>query len=148
MFGVIPEMTACPQCGMPAVRNNYHVSGEEEITCNYCGFQRQKTLSGKMAQKGYGCIHYVKKDEKNGSVETIIRLNTPLSLLGRHEIIMDIEKNYDKDNSSFYVWSEERGIEAIIGAKPMTVEQYAEEQRKEAEYHMRSMRACCSEDFL
>lgn len=150
MFGVIPDMTACPQCGMPAVLNDYHVSGEEEVACSYCGYQHQKTLSGKKIQKGYGCIHYVRKSEQEGDdAETIVRLKTPLSLLGRHNIILDIQQNYDMEKSAFYVWDENKNeLEAIVGAKPMTLEKWLEEQHREEEYRIRSITACCSDDFL
>lgn len=145
MFGVIPEMVSCPQCGMPAVLKNYHVSHEEEVLCDYCGYTHIRTLSGKKIQKGYGCIHRAKKD---GDEVTTVRIKAPLSLLGKNNIVKDIYANYDADRSAFYVWNDSNGIEAIIGAKPMTLEQYYEQQRQEAEREMHLMHACHPDDFL
>lgn len=138
MFGIIEDIVACPQCGMPATKNSYHITGEESVVCNYCGYTHDKTLTGSSESMGYGCIRYVGKDENGNDTDNIIRLRKSVSLLERHEILMDLSKHYDVDKCSFYVWDvRNRKLDCIIGTKPMTLEEYCEQQRREAEYMAR-----------
>lgn len=148
MFGVIAEMVSCPICGMPAVHNNYHVTGEESVTCDYCGYTHEKTFSGKKTSKGYGCIHYVAEKDGN-DIETVVRLKSPMSLIGRHEVVMDIQNHYSTEKSSFFIWDDEKKeLECIIGSKPMTLEEYYEQQNMEAEYWSRMKYATHPDDML
>lgn len=139
MAGINTEMVDCPQCGLPAQKDEYYVIGEERTVCNWCGYNHVKSVTGKRSSKGYGSIHYVPKNEsQNGSnqIERIVRLKSPLQLLDRHRIVMDIEKNYDHDKSSFYVWNEAtKALECLMGARPKTIGEVYQEQCDEAEYY-------------
>lgn len=143
MLGIIKDIIECPQCGMPAIKSDYHVTNEELVACDYCGYNHAKTLKGTKSYRGYGCIHYVKDD-----VETIVRLKEPLSLIGRDKIFSEISEKYDIKKSSFFVWDEEtQKLDCIIGKKPLTLEEEYERQRIEAEYYAMIARGCESEDF-
>ena len=49
---------------------------------------------------------------------------------------MDIQKNYDTDKSSFYIWnSEEERVECLVGEMPKTLDEEYQEQREKAEYY-------------
>lgn len=139
MSSIITDFLDCPQCGLPAIKEDFYVIGEERVICNWCGYNHLKTTSGTKSSKGHGTIHYVPKSEDtNGSnqSERIVRLKTPLSIVDRHKIIMDIQENYDVDTSSFYVWNDTaREIECLIGNKPKTMEEEYQEQRQEADYY-------------
>lgn len=140
MSSVITEMLDCPQCGLPAHKDNYYVIGEERVVCNWCGYSHLKTIKGTESSKGYGSIHYVPK-ESNGSnqSEHTVRLKVPSDIIHRHKVIMDIEEHYDNDKSSFYIWDEERGcLECLIGSKPKTIEEVYQEQKQEADYYRQS----------
>lgn len=138
MSSIITDMIDCPQCGLPAQKDDYYVIGEERVICNWCGYSHLKTISGTESSKGYGSIHYVPKNTENGSnqSEQIVRLKTPSDILHRHKTVMDIQDNYDIDKSSFYVWDEEKqSLECLIGNKPKTIEEVYQEQKDEAEYY-------------
>lgn len=137
MSSIITDMIDCPQCGLPAQKDSYYVVGEERVVCNWCGYSHLKTTEGTESSKGYGSIHYVPK-ESNGSnqSEKIVRLKTPSDIIHRHKVIMDIDKNYDNDKSSFYIWDEERkSLDCLIGSKPKTIDEVYQEQKKEADYY-------------
>ena len=142
MSSIITDFLDCPQCGLPAQKDDFYVTGEERVVCNWCGYNHLKTTSGTTSSKGCGSIHYVPKGESaNGSnqSERIVRLKTPLSIVDRHKVIMDIQENYDIDTSSFYVWDDtNRELECLIGNKPKTMEEEYQEQRQEAEYYRQS----------
>lgn len=137
MSSVIAEIIDCPQCGLPSQKDDYYVVGEERVVCNWCGYTHLKTTSGTESSKGYGSIHYVPKNE-NGSNQTekIVRLKVPSDIIHRHQVIMDIQKNYDIDSSSFYVWNEEdNALECLIGEKPKTIDETYQEEKDKAEYY-------------
>lgn len=135
MSSVIIDIIDCPQCGLPAHKNDYYIVGEERVICNWCGYSHLKTINGTESRKGFGTIHLIQN--KNGSnEEKIIRLKSSFNIMDRHKVIMDIQENYDTDRSSFYVWNEERGcLECLIGDKPQTLDEIYQEQSKEAEYY-------------
>jgi len=139
-FGVIPEVIDCPQCRFPAHKDDYHVVGEERVVCNWCGYTHTKSASGTESSRGYGSIHYTPKNEStNGSnqTENIVRLKNPLDLVGRHKTIMEIEKDFDINNSSFYVWNEEtQSLECLIGKLPRTIDEEYEERKQEIQYEI------------
>lgn len=137
-MSVITETVDCPQCGLPAQKDEYYVIGEERVICNWCGYNHLKTTEGTESHKGYGSIRYITKEENgsNESSEKIIRLKSPLDIVHRHEVIMDIQENFDNDKSSFFVWSEEdKKLECLIGNRPKTLEEVYQEQRQEADYY-------------
>lgn len=139
MAGINTEMIDCPQCGLPAQKDEYYVVGEERVICNLCGYTHVKSISGKRTSKGYGSIHYISRNEsENGSNQTerIVRLKSPLPLLDRHKIITDIEKNYDREKCCFYVWDEANNtLDCLMGAKPKTISEVYQEQSEEADYY-------------
>lgn len=143
MFGIIKDVIDCPQCGMPAIRDNYHVTNEEAVACNYCGYNHVRDLKGKKAHKGYGCIHYVSKDD----TETIVRLKEPLSLIGRNEVFSKIQSEYDPDKSEFFVWDNDE-LCCIVGKIPLTLDQQYELAKAEAQYHAMIMRGVEPEDII
>lgn len=148
MFGVIDDIVNCPQCGMPATKHNYHVTGEESVACDYCGYTHDKTLTGKSSSKGYGCIHYAGKDENGNDTDNIIRLRSRLSLLERQKIINDLRNNYGS-KSAFFIWNENRNeLECIIGTKPMTLDEWYEKQKLEAEWIARQHYVTEPEDLF
>ena len=129
--GIITDIIDCPQCRLPAQKDEYYVVGEERVVCNWCGYNHLKTVNGTESNKGFGSIHYA---PKNGSNKTVIRLNVPMTVTQRHKTIMDIQENYDFLHSGFYVWNDNT-LESLIGNKPQTIEEEYEERRKEAEYY-------------
>lgn len=137
--GIITELIDCPQCGLPAQKDEYYVVGEERVTCNLCGYSHIKGINGTESSKGYGSIHYISKNEiENGSnqIEKIIRLKIPMDIIDRHKTIMNINENYDTTQSSFYIWNEEKkSLECLVGVLPRTIDEEYEEKAKEAEYY-------------
>lgn len=149
MSSVIVDNIDCPQCGLPAQKDDYYVIGEERVVCNWCGYSHLKTIEGTESSKGYGSIHYVPK-ESNGSnqSEKIVRLKTPSDIIHRHKVIMDIEKNYDNDKSSFYTWNEEgKSLDCLIGNKPKTIDEEYQEQREKADYYRQLNFSNHSDDY-
>lgn len=137
MSSIITDMIDCPQCGLPAQKDEYYVVGEERVVCNWCGYSHLKTVKGMETSKGYGSIHYVPKND-NGSnqSEQIVRLKIASDIVLRHKTVMDIQSNYDTDKSSFYVWNEDEGkLECLVGKRPKTIEEVYQEQREEADYY-------------
>lgn len=135
MSGVITDVIDCPQCGLPAFKNNYYVVGEEKVICDYCGYSHLKTLEGSSEQKGYGTIHY-KKGSNDTQEEKIIRLRKPLDIIQRNNIFMDIQHNWDINQSSMFFWDENtKSLECTLGEKPKTLDEIYEEQRQEADYY-------------
>lgn len=131
MKGIITDIIDCPQCGLPAQKDNYHIVGEERTVCNWCGYSHTKTINGSITVKGHGSIHY-HKDKDNE--EKIVRLINPLSLVEQSNVVIDIHKNYD-DKSCFYVWNEQLNkLDCICGTLPMTLDQQYEYHLSELEY--------------
>lgn len=132
---VISNFIDCPQCGMPAQKDDYYVVGEERVMCDYCGYTHVKIGETKQSSKGYGSVHYVRVNgtEKGSNQATeIIRFNEPLDLSARNEVLQKIYEDCDQHRSSMFVWSDENGLEALHGAKPKTLdEEYQEEHRHE-----------------
>lgn len=141
VFGVIEEEQECPQCGVPIIVKKCHVTGEESVACPYCGYSHEKTTSGKESRRGFGCIHYV----KNGK-QTTVKLDKPLTLLERHNIIMDLHENYD-EASTFYVWNGKE-VEVLVGHIPSNIDERYEMQRLEMEYEARMRYAREADDLL
>ena len=121
----------CPQCGLPAQKDEYYVVGEERVFCDYCGYTHVQVGEVKQSTKGYGSVHYVRvRETENGSNQEteIIRFNEALDLSARNEILQKIYNDCDHNRSSMFVWNDENGLEALHGAKPKTLdEQYGEE---------------------
>jgi len=138
MSSVIIDVLDCPQCGLPATKDHYYVVEEERVTCQWCGYNHLKTIEGTIVHKGYGSIHYISKNANgsNQQSEKIVRLNSPLSMIQRHNTIVDIEQNYDVEQSSVYVWNDEtNSIDCLLGKKPQTLEEAYQEQKQVAEYY-------------
>lgn len=134
MTSVISEIIDCPQCGLPAHKDNYHIIGEEKVSCNWCGYDYLKTISGTESTKGYGSIHYT----PNGSnkPKEIVRLKSPSNIIYRHQVIMNIQENYDIDKSGFYIWDDENNkLECLIGEKPKTIGETYQEEKDKADYY-------------
>lgn len=149
MSSVITDILDCPQCGLPAHKDEYYVVGEERVTCNWCGYSHLKTVEGMSASKGYGSIHYVPKGENGSNQEHIVRLKTPSDIVHRHNIVMDIQQNYDIEKSSLLVWNEEqKTLECLVGNKPKTIDEVYQEQRNEAEYYRQSHREHLDDDYV
>lgn len=131
LSGVINDVTECPQCSLPCSLTNYYVTREETVTCNWCGYSHTKTINGKETKGGYGSIHYVSKN--NAEEERIVRIKKPMSLVECNSVIMDINNNYNKEKSSFYIW---RGtyLECLLGTQPTSIEERYQEQLIEQEY--------------
>ena len=135
MSGVITDIIDCPQCGLPAIKSDYYVIGEEKIVCDYCGYSHLKTLEGSSEQKGYGTIHY-KKGSNDTREEKIVHLKHPLTIVQRNNIFMDIQHNWDVEQSSMFFWNDDtKSLECTLGKKPMTLDEIYEEQSKEADYY-------------
>ena len=130
-ISVISGLMDCPQCGLPAQKDDYYVVGEERVFCDYCGYTHMKNGETTQASKGYGSVHYVRVigTENGSNQETeIIRFNEPLDLSARNQVLQKIYEDCDQNRSSMFVWSDENGLEALHGAKPKTLdEQYGEE---------------------
>lgn len=138
---IITDMIDCPQCKLPAQKDEYYVVGEERVVCNWCGYTHLKTIEGTECSKGFGSIHYVPKNSSNQ--ENIVRFKTPTDILYRHKVIMDIQENYDTDKSSLFVWNEKENVlECLLGNTPKTIDQIYEEQREEAEYYCQIKNNC------
>lgn len=138
MSGVITDVIDCPQCGLPAIKSDYYVIGEEKIVCDYCGYSHLKTLEGSSEQKGYGTIHYKKgsNDTHGTQEEKIVHLRQPINIIQRNNIFMDIQHNWDVEQSSMFFWNDDtKSLECTLGKKPMTLDEIYEEQSKEAEYY-------------
>ena len=67
MSGVITDMIDCPQCGLPAIKRDYYVIGEEKVVCDYCGYSHLKTLEGSSEHKGFGTRKVLMIHEKRKS---------------------------------------------------------------------------------
>ena len=136
--GIITDVIDCPQCGLPAQKDDYYVTGEEKVVCNYCGYSHLKTLNASEFSKGFGSIHFAPKS-KNGSNSSlrIIKLKYPvINTTQRHNIIMNIQNNFDIHKSSFYVWDEdENKLECLLGKIPKTIEEEYDERKKEIDYY-------------
>lgn len=130
--GIISDVCACPQCGLPAQLDEYYIIGEERIVCEWCGYTHTKSHQGTEASKGYGSIHYMSTKEEE--VEITIPLKYPMLLTERHQIIMLIENCYDKDKSFFCVWDDEANqLDFLIGKKPQTTNEYYEQKALEVQ---------------
>lgn len=123
---VISGFIDCPQCGLPAQKDDYYVVGEERVVCDYCGYTHTKNGETMQSSKGYGSVHYVRVNgtENGSSQETeIIRFNEPLDLSARNQVLQKIYEDCDQNRSSMFVWSDEHGLEALHGAKPKTLDE-------------------------
>lgn len=136
---VISDMIDCPQCGLPAQKDEYYVVGEERVVCDYCGYSHVVAEGKKEESLGYGSIHYVHVDEnENGSnhKKEIIRLKTPLTLKARHDAIMKIYNEYDNNRSSLFVWDESFGkLECLHGSMPKTLDEQYRDSLEEQLYY-------------
>ncbi len=127
---VISDFIDCPQCGMPAQKDDYYVVGEERVTCDYCGYTHVQIGETKQSSKGYGSVHYVRvSGTENGSTQEteIVRFNEPLDLSARNQVLQRIYEDCDQHRSSVFVWSDENGLEALHGATPKTLEEQSHE---------------------
>lgn len=131
---VMSDFIDCPQCGLPAQKDDYYVVGEERVVCDYCGYSHIKIGETKQASKGYGSVHYVrvKESDKGSNQETeIIRFNEPLDLSARNNALKKIYESCDLNRSSMFVWNDEDGLEVLHGIKPKTLDEcYEEEARR------------------
>lgn len=130
---VISDFIDCPQCGLPAQKDDYYIVGEERVICDYCGYTHLKNGEGNHTFKGFGSVHYVRvSGADNGSMQEteIIRFNEPLDLSARNEALQKIYEECDQNRSSMFVWSDENGqLEALHGAKPKTLNEcYCDEE--------------------
>lgn len=136
MSSVITDMIDCPQCGLPAQKDDFYVVGEEQVVCNWCGYSHTKTAEGTASSKGHGSVHYVKSENGSNQTEQIVRLKLPMSIIERHKTIMEIQKDYDITKSNFYIWNEEENnLECLLGKKPRTIDEVYQEEKEKAEYY-------------
>lgn len=136
MASVISDNIDCPQCGYPAQKDEYFITSEERITCNWCGYSHLKTLDDISTTKGYGTIHYYKNNNGSNTLEKIVRLNTLSNVINNHNIILDIQTNYDIHNSKFFVWNDiTNKLDCLVGRKPKTIDESYDEIRNELEYY-------------
>lgn len=147
MSSIITDMIDCPQCGLPSQKDEYYVVGEERVTCNWCGYTHVKSIKGTESSKGYGSIHYVPKENGSNESENIVKLKLPLSIVHRHQIVVDIKENFDTEKSSFFVWNdEEKRLECLVGNKPSTIEEMLQQQKEEADYYKQCALSCTLEE--
>ena len=131
MFGVITDIIDCPQCGYPAIKKDYHVTGEESVKCEWCGYSHLKTIKENHYRKGYGSVHSTPKII-NGSNQ---KINI---ILFNSETMQDEKNNYISNDNycNVFVWNEEKNIlECLKGKLPETLEEIYEQQRQEGEYY-------------
>lgn len=126
-MSVMSDMIDCPQCGLPAQKDDYYVVGEERVVCDYCGYTHIKTDEGTQSSMGYGSVHYVHVKENGSSTKhetELIRFKTPLDLKARHDAIIKIYNECEPNRSSLFVWNENlKELECLHGYKPRTLDQ-------------------------
>ena len=133
MTGIVSDTVDCPQCGLPAQKDDYYVVGDERVICNWCGYNHFKSANRMKANKGYGSIHYVSKTG-NGSNQ-VVRLNMPMGIIRRHNTVMDIQQHYSI-SSSFFIWNdEEEKLECLLGELPPTLEEVYQVEDEKADYY-------------
>lgn len=140
MSSVITDIIDCPQCGLPAQKDEYFATGEERVCCDWCGYSHIKSIDGTIEpSKGYGSIHYVSVNEtKNGSnqKEKIVRCKVPLDIIQRNNSVIEILSKYDKNRSGIYVWNDDKEeLECLIGTKPKTLEERYRDVMQEEQYY-------------
>ena len=136
-MSVMSDMIDCPQCGLPAQRDDYYVVGEERVVCDFCGYTHIKTDDGTQASMGYGSVHYVHVNANNTKHETeLIRFKAPLNLKARHDVVMKIYDECDINRSSLFVWNENlKELECLHGHKPRTLYQQYQDAIDEEDYY-------------
>lgn len=137
MSSVISDLIDCPQCGMPAQLDEYYVTGEERVICDYCGYSHIKRIDGTVEKhKGYGTLHKISINETdNGSnkTEDITRFTEQLSIVNKNELILSLNNS---EKSSLYVWNdEENKLETLVGTKPQTLEELFLQKADEDNYY-------------
>jgi rubredoxin len=137
------DMIDCPQCGLPAQKDDYYVVGEERVVCDYCGYSHIKADGDKEVSPGYGSVHYVHVNESDSSSKReteLIRFKTPLDLKARHDAIMKIYGECDPNRSSLFVWNENLNeLECLHGSKPRTLDQQYQDAMEEHDYYNQIM---------
>lgn len=136
---VMSDMIDCPQCGLPAQKDDYYVIGEERVVCDYCGYSHLKADGKTEVSKGYGSVHYVyvnENDSGSSHKTELIRFKTPLDLKARHDAIMKIYAECDPNRSSLFVWNDKE-LECLHGYKPKTLEEQYQDNMDEHDYYSR-----------
>jgi hypothetical protein len=137
MSSIITDRINCPQCGLPAQKDEYFVVDEEQVICHWCGYTHIRNAHGIHAGQGYGSAHYATKNENGSNLITqIMHFKAPLTLAQRQEIIMHIKEHCDTEHSAMYVWDEIEGkLECLLGTKPLTLEEEYRQQSEALEYY-------------
>ena len=142
-FGEIIEEIDCPQCGYLAHLQRFHVTGEERLTCDFCGYGHLKLLDSEEENKGYGAIHYAYKS----GINKYICLRYPLSSTEIENVKNQIDKECDRWKSSFYIYDDKEGVQTIIGPRPMTVCQKYDELAEQQYFAMQKFCGYGFNDF-
>lgn len=112
MDNLIKKLIRCPQCGNLAIRHGNSLTTECLITCPYCGYTEENTLTEKKVTKGYGALWI--DDEFQ-------RFLAPIT----YEQEMSILKSVEGKDYSFFKWNDETGLTVIKGelSKDLTEEE-------------------------
>ena len=119
MDNLIKKLVRCPQCGNLAIRHGNSLTTECLITCPYCGYTEEQTLTEKKIMKGYGSLWI--GDEFQ-------RFLAPIS----YEQEMNILKTVEEQDYSFFKWDDETGLTVIRGE--LSRELTEEEEKRLQEY--------------
>lgn len=119
MDNLIKKLIRCPQCGNLAIRHGNSLTTECLVTCPYCGYTEEQTLTEKKIIKGYGALWI--DDEFH-------RFLKPIS----YEQEMNILKSVDGKDYSFFKWNDETGLTVIKGELPKDLTE--EEEKRLQDY--------------
>ena len=126
MDNLIKKLIRCPQCGNLAIRSSNGLTTENLISCPYCGYTEENTLTEKRIIKGYGALWVDDQYQK---------FFAPLSYQEEIKILQSVKvKDY-----SFFKWDDETGLTVIKGelSKELTEdeEKYIQERIDEQTYY-------------
>ena len=112
MDNLIKKLVRCPQCGNLAMRHGNSLTTEHLISCPYCGYTEENTLTEKTVTKGYGALWI--DDQYQRFIE-------PIS----YEQEMSILKSVTGKDYSFFKWDDQTGLTVIKGelSKELTEEE-------------------------
>ena len=119
MDNLIKKLVRCPQCGNLAMRHGNSLTTEHLISCPYCGYTEENTLTEKTVTKGYGALWI--DDQYQRFIE-------PIS----YEKEMSILKSVEVKDYSFFKWDDQTGLTVIKGE--LSKELTEEEEKRMQDY--------------
>lgn len=131
---IIHDEVDCPQCGLPADEMKYFIEGQVKTVCPWCGYQKLISGDGSSSKKGFGSVHYQRKD----GTYTIRTFAEPLPVGEKTVIIKDIEENesYNSPGCKLFEWNtEKKCLMPIIGSVPNTLDERYQEFAMEQMYY-------------